>query len=141
MTDDLDPRAFRLPKWANVYALVSAVPFGLVLMVRPDWIMGLLGLAITPAAVLFARAYATSLFQVAIVCWVGTWRRDRRFLLGLSAANCLQDILLTSYFIYATQTGVLNGLGWQLAGSFATHVIVHGLAAASLLKRPVTPAA
>jgi hypothetical protein len=101
--------------------------FGLVLLLMPQWLLGLVGVAPASAPQLLARLFGTALIYVSFLHgWQGHIR-SAPALRGVVWANVLQDVLAAVVVSIGVLQGTFNAMGWGLVLVFTGVVVFNAL--------------
>jgi len=115
-----------------VSEVVLSTGFGLLLLLMPQWLLGLIGVAPASAPQLLARLFGAALMYVAFLHGWYSSARAGMALRGVAWANILQDVLSAVVLCIGTLQGTLNAMGWGLATVFAGMTVLNALALRSI---------
>ena len=115
---------------------VVCLVFGLQLLVAPGVLIGMLGASLGPAGTFTAREYAAAMLGTLMLCWFARnavhLETRRPILLHLFVYDAIGLLVTVSVVI----SGVLNALGWGIAGVYLFFTLCSGY----LLKTKLEPA-
>ncbi len=101
--------------------------FGLVLLLMPQWLLELVGVAPASAPQLLARLFGTALIYVSFLHgWQGHIRSTPA-LRGVVSANVVQDVLAAVVLAIGVLDGTLNAMGWGLVVVFTGVAVFNAL--------------
>lgn len=91
----------------------------------PSVLLTIFGCEPAPGAVLFLRAFGSSLLFVSVVHFALRDTRDGRLVRYVALANSVEDGLLGVFSLLAVLDGTLGATGWVLVGSFTGEVALN----------------
>jgi len=122
-------------KYAYFQAVLTT-GLGVGCLAVPGLINGLIGLDPGSSTTVLLRTFGASLLFVAILHATLASTDDRGSIRGLLYANLVEDGILTLLSVAAILSGVMNGLGWLLAGAFGFEVVAAIVMLVSMPKAP-----
>jgi uncharacterized membrane protein len=95
-----------------VVAAIVTVLFGLAFLIIPDQIVGWYGVAVDDASRLMGRFFGSALIALAIVIFMARDLGPSPTLTGILWAGLVADGIPALLNLWASATGLVNGLGW-----------------------------
>jgi hypothetical protein len=116
-----------------IKALVSVV-FGIPILIVPDQLMALFGLALGEGGMFVGREYGGALLGIAALCWFARNSEGARALKAIIIFGFLYDFVNLFVSLHANLSGLMNPLGWIIVVVYLFFTIAFGY---FLVRKPV----